>query len=485
MKIPKRAASDANWEPSSTQSISRLEAREIADAVVQARKRAGKTQAEIAKAMGITQSAVARLESSATLPRLSTLQRFARATSSRLHLSIDPVSNHDHRNASHTMTDTLSRPEILTDRRSFLAGAVGVAGLLGLGPVKYVSAQEATAAVEGIDDYVWTPPDWEDPTLFEILERGDDTVRVRTPDGEFDVPINPQRIVCLDFEYTTLVPLGITEGYVGVLAPNSTTSSNVEPSGLYSQEIEAALADVPTVGTWTEIDIEQVLTVEPDLVLGFGFDWGNRDETWQVISEIAPFIRSVLSSNNYPQASLQQFGELLGRDEQAEALRAEHEDLIARGREAIAPFVEGTKSAVLILGSADSVIASPSYFTYPDGLSEGRRVLNTNSSAAHFRELGLTPSSYVEILADEDDRTSQYYNISMEQIGLLDADYIFLNGDDELTESFRNHPVTQSTAAYKADQIISNVTSARAYGLGARQQEIRSIVTAITGEPFE
>lgn len=88
--------------------ISLAEAREIANVMVEARRRAGMTQTDIAAVMGITQSAVARLESSATLPRLTTLQRFARATSTRIHLSLEFLHDDDRTKASHLMTDTLS-----------------------------------------------------------------------------------------------------------------------------------------------------------------------------------------------------------------------------------------------------------------------------------------------------------------------------------------------------------------------------------------
>jgi transcriptional regulator with XRE-family HTH domain len=51
--------------------------------LIGARVRAGLTQAELAKRMGTTQSVIARLESGAQLPSVSTLLKFARATRSR------------------------------------------------------------------------------------------------------------------------------------------------------------------------------------------------------------------------------------------------------------------------------------------------------------------------------------------------------------------------------------------------------------------
>jgi transcriptional regulator with XRE-family HTH domain len=59
--------------------------------VARARARAGLSQAELAKRMKTTQSAVARLESGRGLPSTRTLGRFAKATGHRLKISFEPV----------------------------------------------------------------------------------------------------------------------------------------------------------------------------------------------------------------------------------------------------------------------------------------------------------------------------------------------------------------------------------------------------------
>ena len=59
--------------------------------VAKARSRAGLSQAELAKRMKTTQSAVARLESGRGLPSTRTLGRFAKATGHRLKISFEPV----------------------------------------------------------------------------------------------------------------------------------------------------------------------------------------------------------------------------------------------------------------------------------------------------------------------------------------------------------------------------------------------------------
>lgn len=56
---------------------------EIARAMIKARTDAGLTQEEVAKRMGTTRSAVARLESGRTMPSIKTLYRYADATGSK------------------------------------------------------------------------------------------------------------------------------------------------------------------------------------------------------------------------------------------------------------------------------------------------------------------------------------------------------------------------------------------------------------------
>lgn len=51
--------------------------------LIEARSRAGLSQAELAERMGTTQSAVARMESGRQLPSLRTLYRYAKATGTR------------------------------------------------------------------------------------------------------------------------------------------------------------------------------------------------------------------------------------------------------------------------------------------------------------------------------------------------------------------------------------------------------------------
>jgi predicted transcriptional regulator len=60
----------------------------LIEALVRARSNANLSQAELAKRIGTTQSAIARLEGGGVSPSLATLRRYAKATGSRLEINL-------------------------------------------------------------------------------------------------------------------------------------------------------------------------------------------------------------------------------------------------------------------------------------------------------------------------------------------------------------------------------------------------------------
>ena len=67
----------------------------LATALIQARMQADMTQEQVAKAMGTTQAVIARLESGRSMPSTRTLERFAKATGTRLRVSFEPSPKPD------------------------------------------------------------------------------------------------------------------------------------------------------------------------------------------------------------------------------------------------------------------------------------------------------------------------------------------------------------------------------------------------------
>ena len=62
----------------------------LAEALIEARSRAGLSQEDVAKKMKTSQPAIARLEGGRGNPSLDTLRRYAKATGMRLNISFGP-----------------------------------------------------------------------------------------------------------------------------------------------------------------------------------------------------------------------------------------------------------------------------------------------------------------------------------------------------------------------------------------------------------
>lgn len=63
----------------------------LADAFIHARAQADLTQEQVAQRMGTTQAVIARLESGRIKPSTRTLERFAKATGTRLRIAFEPA----------------------------------------------------------------------------------------------------------------------------------------------------------------------------------------------------------------------------------------------------------------------------------------------------------------------------------------------------------------------------------------------------------
>jgi ribosome-binding protein aMBF1 (putative translation factor) len=62
----------------------------LAAALIQARGRAGLTQQQVAQRMKTTQAVIARLEGGGSMPSTRTLEKYARATGTRLKITFEP-----------------------------------------------------------------------------------------------------------------------------------------------------------------------------------------------------------------------------------------------------------------------------------------------------------------------------------------------------------------------------------------------------------
>jgi iron complex transport system substrate-binding protein len=96
--------------------------------------------------------------------------------------------------------------------------------------------------------------------------------------GPVDIPVNPQRIVC-----------------IGSYAPEDLIDAGVTPVGIteidldgYASVYKDGLKDVPTVGAFAQPDLEKIIALKPDLILAISVDW--LVESYDELSRIAPTV---------------------------------------------------------------------------------------------------------------------------------------------------------------------------------------------------
>lgn len=131
--------------------------------------------------------------------------------------------------------------------------------------------------------------------------------------GTTAVPISPERVVVLDYApLDTAIALDVQP--IGRM--------EVIPSPLYSE----AISTIPTVGDGLQPNLEAILRLKPDLILGNKVSSGSR---YRQLSHIAP---TVLSRDNGRKGDWQEhfqlYAEALGQAEQAEQLLKDYQQRV-------------------------------------------------------------------------------------------------------------------------------------------------------------
>ncbi|WP_313407984.1 ABC transporter substrate-binding protein [Aeromicrobium sp.] len=112
-----------------------------------------------------------------------------------------------------------------------------------------------------------------------------------------DVPVDPERVVVLWRTGAEVVDLGITP--VGQL-DGELLAEELEP------EVFEKVKDVPTVGSFEGVDVEKVIALEPDLILGM--DHGGLEIDYEPLQEVAPTVIFTIAEPtdvwaNYPKVA--------------------------------------------------------------------------------------------------------------------------------------------------------------------------------------
>lgn len=228
---------------------------------------------------------------------------------------------------------------------------------------------------------------------------------VQTLNGEVVVPARPERVATLTWTAPEpLVDLGVTP----VAIPDGSDNPLSHP-----QTYIDALADVPRIGDWNSISFEELLALEPDLIVGS--TWDNYERA----AQIAPTVEFEERSWHQDHASL---AEAVGRVAEFEELRDEFDERVA---EITAEYSEALSGHTWVVIS---------------GTTEGQWL--AEQSLAPSVSLLRTLGAQLDPLSAEEGWWSE--PVSMEELGSLEgADVILYSASMDGEVSERSAPVLE------------------------------------------
>ena len=246
--------------------------------------------------------------------------------------------------------------------------------------------------------------------------------------GEACVPLNPQRIIALD-ESMMEILLALDLKPVAAPEPPLTGSKRLK----FTKKAK----DIATLGKVAQPNLEKIVQLKPDLIIGFSF---GVEQNYKSFSSIAPTV-SIDYTHTGWKDSLVRVGEITGKSKQVQQLLDEYQQRVQALR---------TK-----LRDKDNLkTVTISRFYAPGIAPEFRNKFSFPVSV--ISEVGLSiPEKQNQITTTSD---YSYVSVSLERIDLLDADVLFAALDSKAEESFQkyqNNPLWQKLDVVKNNRVYT------------------------------
>ncbi|MCT4795405.1 ABC transporter substrate-binding protein [Exiguobacterium alkaliphilum] len=266
--------------------------------------------------------------------------------------------------------------------------------------------------------------------------------------GTAEVPVEPKRVVVLTNEGTeALIALGVKQ--VGAVK-----SWNGDP---WYPHIETEMTDVTEVGTESEVNLEAIAKLEPDLIIGTKL---RQENIYDKLNAIAPTVMSET---------------LKGDWQENFALYANALNLEDKGNDVLADYAQHVEDTKAELG--DAVNKELSVVRFLPGAS---RIYFTDSfSGVILGDVGVKrPASQ--------DRTEFAEEITMERIPEMDGDHIVYftyGGADgsKTAEEWQSNQLWKDLAAVKAGEVteVSDDTWNTSGGVLSANEVLDELVTIL------
>lgn len=242
--------------------------------------------------------------------------------------------------------------------------------------------------------------------------------------GEIDVPVSPQRIVVLDYNTVEeLIALGITP--IGVL---------YDPPPW----LAPSLTGVEVVGNDGQPNIEKILLLKPDLIIGWPPLMG--DATYENLATIAPTVILEKPSFAVWKQTFRYLADVVGKQQVAEDLLNTYSSRTAELRERI--------------GEETTRQLQVSFFRVT-GDGSALRVAGVNSFAGSvLADIGFDRPPAQKNSADEE------LEISLERLDLADGDVLFVGARQDnpdsvrVVEQLKTNPLWLTLSAVKAQRVF-------------------------------
>ncbi len=244
--------------------------------------------------------------------------------------------------------------------------------------------------------------------------------------GESCIPFHPQRIVVTDIDsLESLVALD--------LKPIATTIPN--RVGHKVSILKDKIDEITYLGKETQINIEKIVQLNPDLILGL---WISPQD-YQLFSQIAPTVSISFTETGWKK-TFKQIAEVVDKSQEAENLLKRYQQRIVKLKLEFAQKVGKPEICIMRF--------------YTD--FKFTQFLNTLSFPVSILE-ELNLSIPLDQLQVSNSKVS-YDNVSLERVNLLEADAMFIAldpGAEENLQKYQNSPLWQTLNVVKENRVYT------------------------------
>ncbi|MCM3626812.1 iron-siderophore ABC transporter substrate-binding protein [Paenibacillus glycanilyticus] len=308
-----------------------------------------------------------------------------------------------------------------------------------------------TAGGNNANEPSGTPPPSPSTEVQESSEPTAYPVTIKHLKGEYALEKKPEVIAVMDAKFADQL-----------VALNEKPAGSVKAAGSdtdFPEYLRDRLTDVKLLGTRDEPNLEAVLALQPDLILMTDF----QEEAYENISKIAPTL--MLDFDEDWRVTLDTMGKIMGKQAEAKAVEQAYEEKASKLKEQIAAKL-GKETVALIRPRTEGIrVHAPDHRT----------------GAILYKDLGLNVPAFVAKAEDSS------YEISLEAVSEIGADYYFLLSDAMFADSVKELETTniwKSLEPVKNDRVykVDTTTWIAYYGPIANSMIIDQAAEALLGQ---